>query len=147
MSDGTLEDAETIDVVVGTTNRAPVATAQSVTTAEDSATAITLAATDPDGESLTFTVVSQPAHGTLSGTAPALTYTPDPTTPARQLHVHRLRRRPDVRPRDGVHHGHPGRRRAGSVDDAYGAVEDSTLVVGPAQGVLAERRSTSTATA
>ena len=78
MSDGTLEDAETIDIVVGTTNRAPVATAQSVTTAEDSATAITLAGTDPDGDSLTFTVVSQPAHGTLSGTAPALTYTPDP---------------------------------------------------------------------
>ena len=43
-------EAETIDVVVGGTNRAPMADGQAVTTAEDTATAITLAATDPDGD-------------------------------------------------------------------------------------------------
>src|SRR4030095_14010842 len=48
----------------------------SVTTDEDTAKAITLAATDAEGSTLTYTIVTGPAHGTLSGTAPALTYTP-----------------------------------------------------------------------
>ena len=48
-----------------------------MTTAEDTAAAMTLAGTDPDGDALTFTVGhAAPAHGTLSGTAPNLTYTP-----------------------------------------------------------------------
>src|SRR5207247_2384680 len=42
----------------------------------DTAKAITLAATDAEGSALTFTIVAAPAHGTLSGTAPAVTYTP-----------------------------------------------------------------------
>ena len=33
---------------------------------------------DPDGNALTYAVVAQPQHGTLSGTAPNLTYTPTP---------------------------------------------------------------------
>jgi ELWxxDGT repeat protein len=57
-------------------NRAPVANAQSVTTPEDTPAPITLTGSDPDGDALTFAVVGLPAHGTLSGTAPALTYTP-----------------------------------------------------------------------
>ena len=32
--------------------------------------------TDPDGDPLTFAVVAAPSHGTLTGTAPDLTYTP-----------------------------------------------------------------------
>lgn len=40
--------------------------------------AVTLTAFDPDGDARTFTVVDPPAHGTLSGTAPALTSTADP---------------------------------------------------------------------
>ena len=47
-----------------------------MTTEEDTAKAITLAGADVDGDALTFSTVSQPAHGTLSGTAPNLTYTP-----------------------------------------------------------------------
>ena len=58
-------------------NDPPVAVSQSVSTAEDTAKAITLAATDVDGDGLTYAVVSPPVHGVLSGTAPALTYTPD----------------------------------------------------------------------
>ncbi len=57
-------------------NRAPVANSQSVSTDEDTATAITLTGSDPDGDPLTYGVASSPAHGTLSGTAPNLTYTP-----------------------------------------------------------------------
>jgi len=57
-------------------NDAPVASAQSVTTAEDTPKAITLAATDVEGDPLTYSIVAGPTHGTLSGTAPAVIYTP-----------------------------------------------------------------------
>jgi mono/diheme cytochrome c family protein len=58
-------------------NTAPVANDQAVTTPEGTPVAVTLNATDADGNTLNYTVVSNPAHGNLSGTAPALTYTPD----------------------------------------------------------------------
>ena len=57
-------------------NQAPVAVSSSVATAEDTQLAIVLAASDPDGTALTYAVVAQPAHGTLSGSAPNVTYTP-----------------------------------------------------------------------
>ena len=56
--------------------RSPVAAAQSVTTNEDVAKGITLAGSDVDNDTLTYTVVAGPSQGTLSGTAPNLTYTP-----------------------------------------------------------------------
>ena len=59
-------------------NRPPTAISQSVTVAEDSSVAITLNAIDPDGDPLTFTVLTPPAHGTLSGFLRFLNYTPDP---------------------------------------------------------------------
>src|SRR5206468_3455238 len=49
---------------------------QAVTTNEDTAKAITLSASDVEGSPLTYAIVAAPAHGALSGTAPALTYTP-----------------------------------------------------------------------
>ena len=36
-----------------------------------------LTGTDPEDDPLTFEVVTGPAHGTLSGTVPDLTYTPN----------------------------------------------------------------------
>jgi VCBS repeat-containing protein len=57
-------------------NHAPVANAQSVTTAEDTSMAITLTASDDVGDPATYSVASGPGHGTLSGTPPYLTYTP-----------------------------------------------------------------------
>jgi len=60
----------------GGANQPPVANNQSVTTDEDTAVAVTLTGSDPESSPLTFTVTVQPQHGTLSGTAPALTYTP-----------------------------------------------------------------------
>jgi VCBS repeat-containing protein len=65
-----------VSITVTPVNDAPVADSQSVTTPEDTAKAITLAGSDLDGDSLSFTVQTQPAHGTLSGTAPNLIYTP-----------------------------------------------------------------------
>ena len=61
----------------GGDNVTPVATAQSLTVNEDTTdNAITLAGTDADGNSLTYTIATQPTNGTLSGTAPNVTYTP-----------------------------------------------------------------------
>jgi fibronectin type 3 domain-containing protein len=56
-------------------NHAPVADDQSVTMAEDAGKAITLSGSDADGNSLAYSVIGQPQHGTLTGTAPALNYT------------------------------------------------------------------------
>ena len=55
----------------------PVAEDQEVTTSINIPVSITLAATDVDGDPLTYSVVTGPSHGTLSGSAPNLTYTPD----------------------------------------------------------------------
>jgi hypothetical protein len=58
-------------------NAAPVAASQVASTPEDTAVPLTLAATDADGDPLSFTIMAAPAHGTLSGAAPNVTYTPD----------------------------------------------------------------------
>ncbi|HYP52904.1 MAG TPA: DNA/RNA non-specific endonuclease, partial [Pyrinomonadaceae bacterium] len=56
---------------------APVVSGQSVTTAEDTPKAVTLAASDFNvNNAPTFTVVTPPAHGELSGDGAELTYTP-----------------------------------------------------------------------
>src|SRR5207302_1900217 len=76
-NDGTVDSsAATVSLTVTAVNDAPVATAQRVTTEEDTAKAIGLTASDVDGDTLTYAVVTAPAHGTLSGVAPNLTYTP-----------------------------------------------------------------------
>jgi len=64
-------------VIVRPVNDAPVSSTQSVTLDEDTTKNITLAATDVDGDSLTFSVVSQPVNGVLTGTAPNVVYTPN----------------------------------------------------------------------
>src|SRR5207249_6395469 len=65
-----------VTVTITAVNDAPVSTDQSITTDEDTAKAITLSATDVEGSPLTYMVVNGPAHGTLSGVAPNLAYTP-----------------------------------------------------------------------
>src|SRR3989442_13950314 len=65
-----------VTVKVTPVNDAPVATDQAVVTDEDTAKAITLGVTDPDSTTFTYTIGTPPAHGTLSGSAPRLTYTP-----------------------------------------------------------------------
>jgi hypothetical protein len=58
------------------TNQPPIATSQSVSTSEDIVAPIVLSATDADGNSLTYSVVGGPSHGSLSGASPNLTYQP-----------------------------------------------------------------------
>ena len=57
-------------------NHAPVATSTATSTAQNTPTASMLAATDVDGDPLTYTIVTAPAHGTLVGTSSNKTYTP-----------------------------------------------------------------------
>jgi len=62
---------------ISTINAGP-AEGEGVMTEEDTPVSITLIGNDPDGDSLTYNVVTDPSHGRLSGTAPKLTYTPQP---------------------------------------------------------------------
>ena len=76
-SDGTLQsDEATVTFTVNAVNRAPVAASQSVVVAQNTVKTLVLTATDADGDELTFAIVTPPAHGTLSGTAPNLSYAP-----------------------------------------------------------------------
>lgn len=76
-SDGLVASPEaTFTLTVQPVNDVPVAQAQTVTTAEDTTLMVTLVAADEDGDSLSYRVVTPPAHGTLSGTAPNLLYMP-----------------------------------------------------------------------
>lgn len=70
-------DQGTVAVTVTQVNDAPVAQDQTVNVTEGTPVDFTLSATDVDGDQLTYPTISGPAHGTLSGTAPDLTYTPD----------------------------------------------------------------------
>ncbi|MCW2922761.1 MAG: hypothetical protein JWM98_165 [Thermoleophilia bacterium] len=57
-------------------NHAPVATAATVTLVEDGSATVTLGGTDSDGDAVTATIVSSPAHGALVGAGSLRTYTP-----------------------------------------------------------------------
>ncbi len=77
VNDGTVGSvAATVTLTVNAVNDVPVADAQSVTTDEDVAVAVTLTGSDVEGSGLSYTVATNPANGVLSGTAPNLTYTP-----------------------------------------------------------------------
>ena len=58
-------------------NHVPTATNMVVSLDESEAKSLTLEADDIDGDTLTFEITEQPAHGSLSGTPPNLVYQPD----------------------------------------------------------------------
>jgi hypothetical protein len=64
-------------------NTPPVANDTNATTLEDHSVTITMTASDADGDSLTFSILTNPAHGVLSAifnatpTSAQVTYTPD----------------------------------------------------------------------
>ncbi len=70
-------DAATVTLDVAPANDAPTADDQTLATAFETALPLTLTASDPDGDSLTFTVGTAPANGTLACTGVDCTYTPD----------------------------------------------------------------------
>ncbi|MEY3896454.1 MAG: hypothetical protein RLZZ214_1974, partial [Verrucomicrobiota bacterium] len=76
-NDGSLNSAAaTISITVSSVNDAPAAVSKTVATSRNTALAVLLQGTDKEASALTYTVVTQPASGTLRGTAPNLTYTP-----------------------------------------------------------------------
>jgi len=79
VNDGALDsDTATITLTVSAVNDAPLGTATSITTDEDTAKTGTLVGTDIEGSTLTFAKVSDPSHGsvTVNATTGAYTYTP-----------------------------------------------------------------------
>ena len=66
-----------LSLVPGSLNTSPLAFDQNLSTTEDTPLPITLTGADADGNPLTFSLVTPPSQGTLSGTAPNLTYTPN----------------------------------------------------------------------
>jgi VCBS repeat-containing protein len=78
-NDGTADsNAATFALTVRPVNDAPVANPASFSTDEDAALSGTVGATDVEGDPLTYSLVTGPAHGTLTLTAAtgAFTYTP-----------------------------------------------------------------------
>ena len=77
-NDGTADsNIATVNITVSPVNDAPAADDQSVTTNQDTSIGIILTASDIDGDLLTYTIVANPSNGSLSGTAPNVTYTPE----------------------------------------------------------------------
>ena len=70
-------DSASAAIAVTPVNDAPVAADSSAQVAQNTPEDIPLDAADLDGDTLTYAVVTQPAHGTLSGSGSSRTYTPD----------------------------------------------------------------------
>lgn len=77
LNDGTTDSTPARVLINVMPNRVPMAELQAVATAEDLPTVVTLLGSDPDGDTLVYSVITAPAHGALSGTPPNLTYTPN----------------------------------------------------------------------
>jgi hypothetical protein len=76
-NDGKVDsNVATVSLTILAVNDPPVATPKTVTTPQDTAVMITLTGTDVEGDMLTYSVVTNPSHGMLTGTPPTLTYTP-----------------------------------------------------------------------
>ncbi len=78
VTDGISPDSEEIMITVNEVNITPVAQEGSTSTDEDTSKIITLVATDSDlpVNTLTYTILSAPSHGTVSLTGDQATYTP-----------------------------------------------------------------------
>lgn len=78
-STSTLSDDTSFSVTIQEVNQAPVTSDISVTMSEDGAATTTLVATDADvpTQTLTYSIVTQPVHGTLTLTDDEALYTPD----------------------------------------------------------------------
>ncbi|HOX39217.1 MAG TPA: Ig-like domain-containing protein [Candidatus Brocadiia bacterium] len=66
----------TVTITVTSVNDAPTAQSITATTSEDAQTIITLLGSDVEGSGLTYTIVSAPANGILTGTGSSRTYKP-----------------------------------------------------------------------
>ena len=80
VSDGELEAslaAFEIEVIDPNANTAPIASDSAVETEEDTPVTFTLEASDEDGDTLTYTITTEPASGTIEQDGNSITYTPN----------------------------------------------------------------------
>ncbi|MGH9277805.1 MAG: alpha/beta fold hydrolase, partial [Acidimicrobiales bacterium] len=119
---------------------APVARDRAVETVEDTPAEVAFDAESPDELPLTFTVVAEPAHGTLSGTGAIRTYTPAADFNGSDQFTYRAN--------DGTRDSNvatvtittkPVNDAPVAAADAYSTASDTALAV-PAPGVLANDR-------
>ena len=83
VSDGSLNDTETVAISVGDVNRPPVLTAiGSKTINVGTNLSFTLNATDPDGDDLTYSATDLPSGATFNAATRMFTWTPGNTQPA-----------------------------------------------------------------
>ncbi|MEH6395112.1 tandem-95 repeat protein [Pseudoalteromonas sp.] len=75
VNDGQLDSATTaVSLVITAVNDAPTLSAQSANVDEDTAVVINLLGNDIEGDTLTYSIVEQPAHGTATISGEQLTY-------------------------------------------------------------------------
>jgi hypothetical protein len=76
---GESSDPATVSINILAVDDQPIADAQTVQVNEDGSTAVTLTGSDVEtaNNALIFNIIDGPAHGSLTGTEPNLTYTPD----------------------------------------------------------------------
>jgi hypothetical protein len=66
VADGRMRSTNTVSITIQPVEDAPVAVSQTIATDEDAPVPVVLTALDVEGEGLTFTNLTQPAHGTLT---------------------------------------------------------------------------------
>jgi RHS repeat-associated protein len=76
--DSALTNSDVVRVTFNRTNNPPVAYDQSITNLEETTAAIVLEGSDPDGDPLTFSIITPPAFGAISGSESNVFYTPKP---------------------------------------------------------------------
>jgi len=78
-SDGQVQDSQDFSITVHDKDRAPTANPQALATLEDISIPLTLSGSDLDSDTLTFSIDTPPANGTVNCPAmPNCTYFPDP---------------------------------------------------------------------
>ena len=75
VNDGTFDsNVATVDIII---NDPPTADDQNINVSMNTSTNVTLTGNDSEGHALTFTVISSPSNGTLTGATPDFVYAPD----------------------------------------------------------------------
>jgi|GEM_PF-1175564 len=78
VSDGKADsNTSVVYVTINPADDSPTAVDLSVKAGQNASTPVTLSGRDPDGDSLTYSLLSNPSNGSLSGAPPRLIYTPN----------------------------------------------------------------------
>ena len=76
-NDGHLDsNIATVTIAIAPVNDPPFAQDQAAVTDEEASINIIFVAIDPEGDAVTYSIVTGPGHGTLTGVPPNVIYTP-----------------------------------------------------------------------